>query len=170
MKGHLCHGIQWGIMWSSPQAQATIPSCHVTHGFNMFCKKLYIGWLSSRDIFTSTLMNRILLEDRCRFPNTVYLSTFRISMKTFALMQHVRFLCVHNVCINHMSTSCVVAHCCLNITVSNSPAGGDSYLLPANLVHYQHCASFDVLAAVWLRVLFVWGVILCHRTTSSRCF
>jgi len=48
----------------------------------------------------------------------------------------------------HMSASYVMAQFCLNITVSNSPAGGDSYLLPANVVHHQHCASFDVLAAV----------------------
>jgi hypothetical protein len=48
----------------------------------------------------------------------------------------------------HVSASCVMAQCCLNITVSNSPAGGDSYLLPANVVHHQHFASFDVLAAV----------------------
>ena len=59
-----------------------------------------------------------------------------------------------------MGASCVMAQCCLNITIFNSPAGGDSYLLPANVIHHQHCASFDVLAAVWLRVLFVWSVML----------
>jgi len=45
-------------------------------------------------------MNRIVLEDRCRFPNIAYLSIVHISVKTFALMQHMRFLCVHNVCVN----------------------------------------------------------------------
>jgi len=75
-----------------------IPCCHVAHRFNMFCEKFYI--LTSRDIFISTLINGILLEARCRFPNIVYLSIVHISMKTFALMQHVRFLCVHNICIN----------------------------------------------------------------------
>jgi len=60
----------------------------------------------------------------------------------------VRFLCVHNVCINIW-----VFLVWWNSAVSNSPAGGDSYLLPSNVVPHQHCASFDVLAAVWLRVV-----------------
>lgn len=48
----------------------------------------------------------------------------------------------------HMSTAFVMAQCCLSITVFYSYACVDSHLLPAVVVHHQHCASVDVLTAV----------------------
>jgi hypothetical protein len=92
-----------------------------------------------REIFIPTLINEILLEARCRF---LYKHEDVCSDAAREI-----FVCSERL-YKHMSAACVMAQCCPNITVSNSPAGGDSYLLPANDVHHQHCASFDVLAAV----------------------
>jgi hypothetical protein len=65
----------------------------------MLCEKLYVDPnFFKRHLYISVNMKGIMFEAKCTFLNIVYVSIFHVSMKMFSLMQHMRFLCVHNVC------------------------------------------------------------------------
>jgi hypothetical protein len=109
-------------------------------------------------------MKEILLKARCRFPNILYLSIFHISMKTFALMQHVRILCVHSICMN-IWTLLLWWHSDVSILLSLT------LLLVETLIYCLLMLYISTAQVLMFLQLCDWGFCLSGVwTTSSRCF